>query len=226
MNDRLSATTTVRLLEAWKAKKGLDSDYKAAKELGVATGTPSNWRHGRSHAAPALASRMAKETGLDELAVLAAIEADRAHNGDDRRVWQKHGRAAFMALLVGVVVGVPPAGHATQLSRMGQGQPLTPGQNLPLCEIRQPAQMRPCLVPPAPQLSAVELLPLRPPTLHRQASNKCLAFAGPPTKCLLVERADNNLPPSCYLGARTLTSCRGQSTPAFLRGAHKSPLSC
>lgn len=113
-------STTVRLLDAWKQKKGIDTDYKAAKELGVTSGTPANWRHQRSHAKPALAVRMARDLGMEELPVLAAIEADRAHNGDDRRVWQKHGRSAFMALLLGLSVGLPPGAARAELSRMGQ----------------------------------------------------------------------------------------------------------
>lgn len=99
-NDRLSETTTVRLLNAWKAKKGIDTDYRAAKDLGTSHGTPGNWRHGRSHAAPALAARMAKDLDMDVIQVLAAIEADRAHNADDRRVWQRYGRGAFVALVL------------------------------------------------------------------------------------------------------------------------------
>ncbi|WP_426788010.1 hypothetical protein [Xanthomonas campestris] len=100
MSDRLSETTTVRLLDAWKTLKGIDTDYRAAKELGVSHGTPANWRHLRSHAKPSLAAKMAKDLGMDELAVLAAVEADRAHNGDDRRVWQRFGKGAFVALVL------------------------------------------------------------------------------------------------------------------------------
>lgn len=128
-------TTTVRLLDAWKVKKGLDSDYKAAKELKVSLGTPSNWRHGRSHAKPALAVRMARDLGMDELPVLAAIEADRAHDGEDRRVWQRHGKAAFMALLVGVSLGLSPGGGSVEMRRMGSGPETLTGQNRPLCEV-------------------------------------------------------------------------------------------
>ena len=129
MADRLSETVTVRLLNAWKEKKGIDSDYRAAKELKVTGGTPSNWRHGRSHAKPALAARMAKDLGMDELQVLAAIEADRAHDGEDRRIWQKHGRALFVAMVLATTSPV--------LASPAQASPLHPqAQNRPLCEIQ------------------------------------------------------------------------------------------
>lgn len=129
MNEQFSETTTVKLLNAWKLKKGYESDYKASKDLGVTTGTPSNWRHGRSHAKPALAARMAKDLGLDEMAVLAAIEADRAHDGDDRRTWQKHGRAAFLALAMGISL-------STSVQASAIRAPLqVSAQNPPLCEM-------------------------------------------------------------------------------------------
>ncbi|WP_221740417.1 hypothetical protein [Stenotrophomonas sp. 278] len=98
--DRLSDSTTVRLLDRWKAEKGVDSDYRAAKVLAVTPSTISGWRAVKSHAKPSLAAKMAKDIGADELQVLAAIEADRAYNAEDRRIWQKHGRALFVALVL------------------------------------------------------------------------------------------------------------------------------
>lgn len=99
-DDRSSESTTTLLLDRWKAARGVATDYRAAKELKVTTATISNWRHGKSHAKPSLAARMATEAGMDELGVLAAIEADRAYNADDRRVWQRFGRGAFVALAI------------------------------------------------------------------------------------------------------------------------------
>jgi hypothetical protein len=128
-------TTTTRLLDAWKAKKGLDTDYKAAKAMRVTSATIANWRHARSHARPALAALMARDLDMNELHVLAAIEADRAHDGDDRRVWQKHGRGAFIALLMGASLGLSPGGGSVEMRRMGSGQDALTGQNRPLCEI-------------------------------------------------------------------------------------------
>lgn len=125
-------TTTVRLLDAWKAKKGIDSDYKAAQELGVSRGTPSNWRNGQSHARPALAARMAQDLGLDDLQAMAAVEADRSHDGNDRRAWQRHGRALFAALVVGIAVTGP-----VQARHLQPVQTHQIGMHDPLCEIRR-----------------------------------------------------------------------------------------
>lgn len=119
----VSASTTVRLLDAWKAKKQLPSDNQAALALGLTRATVSGWRHGKSHASAAPAAQMANDLGLNELAVLAAIEADRTFNGDDRRVWQKHGRAAFMSLFLGLTVCLPSA-RATSLQPVESQAPV------------------------------------------------------------------------------------------------------
>jgi len=81
------ATATVRLLDLWKHEKGLESDYAAAQALGVTRGSPSNWRHGRSHAAPALVTRMAVDLGQDAGAWLALVESERASTAEDRKAW-------------------------------------------------------------------------------------------------------------------------------------------
>ena len=135
MSDHLSETTTVKLLDAWKTKRQITSDNAAAIALGIKRQTISSWRHGRSHANPATADTMASDLGLDALRVLAAIEADRAYTGEDRRVWQKHGRSAFMALLLGLSVGLPPGAAKAELSRMGSSPVQMTPEIRPLCEM-------------------------------------------------------------------------------------------
>ncbi len=130
--DRSSESTTTLLLDKWKKAKGVESDYRAAKELKITTATISGWRHGKSHAKPSLAARMATEAGVDELHVLAAIEADRAYNADDRRVWQRFGRGAFVALAL-AVSPVNPLRAAQAPAPLGQH--VESQQIHPLCEV-------------------------------------------------------------------------------------------
>lgn len=133
--DRPSETTTIKLLDAWKTKKGFTSDNQAAIALGISRTSVSTWRHGKAHASASLADRMATDLGLDALRILAAIEADRAYSGDDRRVWQRHGRAAFMALLVGLQMGLSPGGLAHVQSQQGSQPTRLAPEVSPLCEI-------------------------------------------------------------------------------------------
>lgn len=107
-------TTTTALLDRWKQAKGLGSDYAAAKALGVSQGTLSNWRHGRSHADVELAAKMAEALGLDTLGTLAAIQADRETRPGAAAVWRRYGKGAFMALALGMSVGLSSTGNAVR----------------------------------------------------------------------------------------------------------------
>lgn len=110
-------TTTMLLLDRWKAAKGITTDCAAATRLHLTKQAVSNWRHGRSHAEPVSAEKMALDLKLDVCAVLAAIEADRATSLAVQQVWSRYGKAAFMALLMGLSLQVqavappPNPGH-------------------------------------------------------------------------------------------------------------------
>lgn len=135
-------SATARLLDAWKVHKGIDTDFQASKALKISHATISNWRAKRSHAAPALAGKMAKD--LDENVALwcAAIEVERAHNADDRRVWEQILRqlTAAVAVLV-LTLGTMP------WQAIAAGKPLISKGEYTLCEIRCGAADAPPLVP-------------------------------------------------------------------------------
>lgn len=95
-------TTTVLLLDRFKALKGFGSDNQVAVDLGLSRATVSGWRHGKSHAEPVTVEKLAVFLGLDVLSVLAAVEADRAKNEQTRRLWSRYGKGAFMALAMGL----------------------------------------------------------------------------------------------------------------------------
>lgn len=107
-------TTTVRLLDAWKLKKGISSDHEAWQVLKLSGQSAiSNWRMRRSHAEPVIAAKMAREIGASVEYVLMSIEADRATRQATKSLWnslalkaihafdkQKHGAAVLLLLLV------------------------------------------------------------------------------------------------------------------------------
>lgn len=100
------ASATVRLLDAWKEKKGIDLDSEAAARLRISQPTISNWRARRSHAAPALAGKMARELEENVALWCAAIEVERAHNADDRKVWEQIVRQLSMATAAMLVLAI------------------------------------------------------------------------------------------------------------------------
>lgn len=118
-------STTVRLLALWMEREGIKNASEAAKRLGVTRAAVSGWKLGKSHAEPCAVAQMARELGVDELAALAAVEADRATKSANQRVWQRHGRGVFMALAVGLAVPLllfPGNGRSAESAR---------GPNLP-----------------------------------------------------------------------------------------------
>lgn len=117
------ATATTELLDRWKKARGLESDYAAAQALGITRGSPSNWRHGRSHAAAATVTRMANDLGEDAGAWLALIESQRAATGEDRKAWAELARRLGAAATV-AAVALFAAPLATV--RAGHSEPVNP----------------------------------------------------------------------------------------------------
>ena len=112
-------TTTIKLLDAWKLAKGLTSDRQAALALGVVAQAVSKWRNGQAHAAPPHAAKMAHDLGWDGLRTLAAIEAERAVDGETKRAWLRlAGKALSVAVLtfagLGAALLPAPASAASE----------------------------------------------------------------------------------------------------------------
>lgn len=125
----ITVSTTQALLERWKLKKGFSNNSEVARALKVRPSAVSHWQTGRAHANPAVAAKMAEECGLDVLPILAAVEADRAHEPDTRRIWARYGKGAFIALLMlsGTVVAHPPppdvSGHYAKRRKFTRSGP-------------------------------------------------------------------------------------------------------
>lgn len=93
----MSYTTT--LLDKFKSAKKIESDYAAAKLLGVTQQTLSNYRAGISHADDRIAITLADELAIDRLQTIARINADRAKKPEDRAFWRRIASAAGFALM-------------------------------------------------------------------------------------------------------------------------------
>lgn len=87
-------TTTVFLLDTLKSKRGLRSDYAAAKELGRSPANVSNWRSGRDQMSPDAVAVAAPLAGLDPAATVAKIEAERAQTEPARKLFEQLQQAA------------------------------------------------------------------------------------------------------------------------------------
>lgn len=103
-------SATVRLLNAWMARKGLTSDHQAFQALGLSgQSAVTHWRKGRAQAAPHVIKRMAEEIGEDAGKWLVLVEAERATKAEDRKAWaavaRRFGAAATLAAVALIAQG-------------------------------------------------------------------------------------------------------------------------
>lgn len=105
---------TNELLDQFKKRKGIDSDYAAAKELGVRPNRLSNYRTGVSHADDRTAVMLADALGLDRLKTIARINMDRARDAGEKAFWRQIAAAAAIAIMtVGLALPVPARATST-----------------------------------------------------------------------------------------------------------------
>ena len=105
-------TTTALLLDRWKERKGISSDYEAARALGVSRASLSNWRKGTNHADVIAAATMAEDLGMETIEILAAIQADREIRPQAQAIWRRYGRPAFFALIACAAIPISAPGDA------------------------------------------------------------------------------------------------------------------
>lgn len=106
---------TNELLDKFKTKNHLASDYAAAKALGIAQQSLTNYRSGVSHADDRVAVLLADALGLDRFRTIARIQSERAKKAEERAFWKRLSTAA--AILLAVYTSMMPApGNAASAS--------------------------------------------------------------------------------------------------------------
>lgn len=79
-------TAGYALFERWKQLRGFKTSAEAATELGVSEGSPSNWKHQRSHPEEAHVIKMADELGEDAAVAVLTVQAERKKERDPNRL--------------------------------------------------------------------------------------------------------------------------------------------
>ncbi len=95
--------TTLEFIADVKAKFGIDSDYAAAKILGVSKMTLSSYRNGKSHLGDEAACKVAELLNLDSSYVMACIASERAKKPEVKAAW-KHAAEVLHGLAAALVV--------------------------------------------------------------------------------------------------------------------------
>jgi hypothetical protein len=124
-------TVSARFLDAVKARRGLPSDYAAARLLDVPHQAVYRWRQGLAGMGDETAARVAELLDLDPGYVLAELYAERAKTEEARSVWMSLARRLGPALAGAAVLfwlspymgdsGVALGGLLASLSGIGDG---------------------------------------------------------------------------------------------------------
>lgn len=108
---------TTELIDQYKARLKIPSDYAAAKALGVSQSAMSNYRNSVSHADDRVCIVLAEALDLDPLQTIARVNVDRSRTEKDKAFWRKYSSAAAVLLsIISVVYNAPM--HASAPSRL------------------------------------------------------------------------------------------------------------
>lgn len=91
---------TTELIDRYKTKMGIESDYAAAKMLRLTPNALSNYRNGVSHADDKTAVLLADALGLDPYRTIARINSERAKKPEDRAFWKRIAAAAALFVTI------------------------------------------------------------------------------------------------------------------------------
>lgn len=112
MNFRLDAemNTTLKLINALKAKTGAVSDYDLAKKMGITRAAISNYQTGKRIFDDETAIKVASMLEIDPSMVLASIHIERAKSDAEKFAWtalfERLGGVAA-ALTLGIMLNAP-----------------------------------------------------------------------------------------------------------------------
>mgnify|MGYP003704798689 CR=1 FL=1 len=113
--------TTVDLIDAAKAARGIATDYRLAKILGLTTAAVSAMRVRGGGISDETAEKLADLAGLDAGYVLACAHAERAKSASLKSIWEsvaKKAAGAAVAVLIGAGL-LPYADTPTAGERAG-----------------------------------------------------------------------------------------------------------
>jgi plasmid maintenance system antidote protein VapI len=116
--------TTIQLLDAVKAKYGIDSDYALAKQLMITRQTISHLRAGDRFIGEDVALQVAQALDVSPAYVLSCAAAERA-TGDKKKVWERVAKrlaTAVIALLAAVPLGAPTTAEAARNQGAARGE--------------------------------------------------------------------------------------------------------
>lgn len=87
------------LIDRWKKKRNIESDNQAALALGVAKQAVSKWRNDQASPEVTTIEKMAVDLGLNPIAAVANVNAERGSNEEVKAFWGRVARSISMLCL-------------------------------------------------------------------------------------------------------------------------------
>ncbi|WP_081885010.1 helix-turn-helix domain-containing protein [Paraburkholderia kururiensis] len=117
--------STQQYLDEVKARLDIESDYAAAKALGVTRAAVSKYRLGISMPDDLVCARIAEILGVEVMEVIAATNYQRAKSDDARHLWEgiwgkAAGAIALSLTACAVGLSVAPTSKAADSGNAGQ----------------------------------------------------------------------------------------------------------
>lgn len=116
--------TTIEYLDAFKASLGIESDYAAAKALGITRAAVSKYRNGYGGFDDQTAVRIADALNVDPMEVIAAVHGEWARTDDARAFWENvWGKVTGATVATALAVGLAAAPSVVESATI---QPIVP----------------------------------------------------------------------------------------------------
>lgn len=111
-------TATTDLLDRWKDLQRIETDYRAAKVLGVTRSAVSSWRHEAHQMSPTTALRIAEDLGLDPWPVIAQLHAETLDPKPEAARWRRYCARVCVAVLATFALTATPNDDSAQAHLM------------------------------------------------------------------------------------------------------------
>jgi hypothetical protein len=121
MNENVSRD----LLDAYKRLHRFDTDYRAAKALGVQRNLLSMWRSGRQRMSEDRALILAEELGLQPFGVIARLRAEKTAGTPFEARWRRYCARVSVAVIAALAVTGTDA-QAKTLSEIAYAKHISP----------------------------------------------------------------------------------------------------
>lgn len=119
-------TVTNQLLDRYAEAKGLNSDYKIAKALGITRQAVSNWRNEKNHLDDTACLQIAEALNIDPLTIMAKVRETRKQSPREQATWERYRGRIALAVMAAIIAGGTDVAESSEQGQRSQFKVLQP----------------------------------------------------------------------------------------------------